>query len=106
MGFGTDFKTNVYLNRQIFRNKQEVEEAIKEKEKQIQSNTELLLMIAMANPKDLVTEDEDVLYSARNRVTDHINEIISTQRELTLLYLYIDAIEDGTAKFDNYESKN
>lgn len=104
MGWGTDFKTNVYLNRQIFKNKQEVEDAIKEKEEQIQTDTELLLMIAMANPKDLVEEDEDVLYSTRNRATDHLNNIVLTQRELTLLCLYIDAIEDGTAKFTDDET--
>lgn len=104
MSWGTDFKTNVFLSRQIFRTKVEVEEAIKEKEGQIRTDTELLMMIAMANPKDLATEDEDVLYSMRNRVSDHINDIISTQRELTLLYLYLDAIEDGTAKLTENEN--
>lgn len=101
MSYGTDFKADVYLNRQIFKNRNEVDEAIKEKEEQVQTDRELLLMIAMANPKDLAEEGEDVLYATRNRVNDLIDDIISEQRELILLYLYLEAIDEGTANFDD-----
>ena len=101
MGWGTEFLVNAYLNRQIFKNRNEVDEAVKEKEEQVQTDRELLLMIAMANPKDLAEEGEDVLYVTRNRVNDLIDDIVSEQRELTLLYLYLEAIDEGTAKFDD-----
>jgi len=106
MGWGTEFSVNAYLSRQIFKNKEEVEDAIKEKEGQVQTDRELLLMMTMANPKDLVEEGEDVLYVTRNRVNDTIDDIISEQRELTLLYLYLEAIDEGTAKIGDNEDES
>ena len=100
MSYGTDFKAKVFLNREIYHNKQEIEQVIKEREKAIQTNRELLLMMSVANPKDLVTDDEDVLYATRNRVNDIIDDILDEQYRLTLDQLYLEAIEDGTAKFE------
>lgn len=101
MGWGTDFTAKVFLNKETFCNKQEVEDSIDEREANIQNNREIILMIAMANPKDLVTDEEDVLYATRNRVNDIVEDILEEQYKLTLERLYLDAIEDGTAKFEN-----
>ena len=103
MGWGTDFKTNVYLSRQIFKTEGELDYAIKEAEEAIQTNRELLLMMSMANPKDLIEEDEDALYATRNRVNDLINDLLEQCDKLTLLQLYFSAIQDGTAKFTDNE---
>ena len=79
-------------------------EEIKEAEEAIQTNRELLLMMSMANPKDLIEEDEDALYATRNRVNDLINDLLEQCDKLTLLRLYFSAIEDGTAKFTDNET--
>ena len=103
MGWGTDFTAKVFLNKETFCNKQEVEDSIDEREANIQNNREIILMIAMANPKDLVTDEEDVLYATRNRVNDIVEDILEEQYKITLERLYLDAIEDGTAKFSDNE---
>lgn len=101
MGWGTDFKASVFLNREVYSSKHQLEDAIAERESNIQNNREILLMIAMANPKDLVAEDEDVVYANRNRVNDIVEDILEEQYKITLERLYLDAIEDGTAKFED-----
>ena len=105
MGWGTNFLANICLNRQIFRHIGEIQSAIEEAEEGIQTNRELLLMLSMANPKDIITEDEDALYATRNRVNDLIDDILEQTDKLSLLRLYLSAIEDGTAKFEE-DGKN
>lgn len=105
MGFGTDFTAKAFLNRQIFHSIEDVNYAISEVEQTIQTNRELLLMLAMSNAKDICTEEEDVLYATRNRVNDLIDDLTQQEHNLALLTLYKDAIEDGTAKFEE-DGKN
>ena len=84
-------------------NKQDVLDKISEREANIASYREALLMIAMANPKDLAEPDEDVIYATRNRVNDLLDEILSDKYSLVLLQLYLEALNDGTAKFGTDE---
>lgn len=90
---------DAYLNRIICMNKQDVLDKISEREANITSYRETLLMIAMANPKDLAEPDEDVIYATKDRVNDLIDEILSDKDSLVLLQLYLEALNDGTAKF-------
>ena len=57
MGWGTDFKTDIYLNRMIFNSKGELEDKIEELEKGITTCKEKLLMFASSTPKDIIPDD-------------------------------------------------
>ena len=49
MGWGTDFKTDIYLNRQVFVSKLEVDDKISELNQKIEDDKSLLKMYASSN---------------------------------------------------------
>lgn len=100
MSYGTEFSADIFLSRRIFYNQRELSEAIADVEEELRAYREILLMVAMSNPKDLVEADEDVLYATRNRVNDIIDNIMDKQGELTLLNIYQECINEGKVKFE------
>ena len=104
MGWGTDFKADIYLNKQLYYTMSELEEAIQEREEDIQRAREMLLMMAVARPNDLATEDQEPLYAIRNMVNDHLEMIEDSIRDLLNLKAYKQAIEEGKAKLSKRET--
>lgn len=62
MGYGTAFTTEIYLNRQIFQNRHELDERIKEIEGYIESAKQELTALAVSTPKDVIAEKDESGY--------------------------------------------
>lgn len=91
MGWGTDFKAEVFLNRLVFANKYEVEEAIKEKSNDIIQNEVLLLGYAMATPKDIFPNSDDVAFDVKIAVSDVLENLAELHVDRYKLSLYLEA---------------
>jgi len=59
MGYGTLFTTDIYLNRQIFESRYELDEKVKELEKFIEMSKQELLALAVSTPRDVIAEKDE-----------------------------------------------
>ena len=100
MAWGIDFKANVYLSRMTFTSIYQVEDKIKELEDEINTAREILSMLAIASPNTIIEQDEDPIYSIKNRVEDQVNIIIEAQYTLVLVSLYYDELKEGRITLD------
>lgn len=76
MGYGTSFTTEIYLNRQIFNSKDELDEKIKEVEEYIESAKSELTAYAVATPRDIIAEKDESGY-----IQNPIDEVLRKTRE-------------------------
>jgi len=97
MGWGTEFTTDVYLNRLIFTSKEEVKDKIHELQKEIAHEESLLISYACASPKDIAGEewkDSPIIH-----VNFLMDELLENYRELLYrkfqLDLYLSYLEDN-----------
>ena len=77
MGYGTSFTTEIYLNRQIFQNRYELDERIKEIEGYIESAKQELTALAVSTPKDVIAEIDESGY-----IQNPIDEVLRKTREI------------------------
>jgi len=77
MGWGTTFKAEIYLNRQIFQNRYELDEKIKEIEGFIESSKRELTALAVSTPKDVMAEKDSDGY-----VENPIDQILRRTAEI------------------------
>lgn len=95
MGWGIGFTAYIYLNKQSYSNKQEVEDRIEELNEDIQRNKEHLFLL-VGGGVSLVSEefkDDKVIY-LHTQVTDILNEMEDCIVQRKLLYLYLDYLEN------------
>ena len=101
MGYGTLFTTEIYLNRQIFQNRYELDERIKEIEGYIESAKQELTALAVSTPKDVIAEKDEEGY-----VQNPIDEVLrktkgifewmeDNYRDLNRLYQYQQYLEEN-----------
>ena len=95
MGWGTAFKTEIYLSKQIFTRKWEVEEKIEENKKWISDNISKLKMFSAANPRDIIDPEwkEEPINWLSNQIDDimeSINEYLFENYRLGMYLEYID----------------
>ena len=76
MGCGTSFTADIYLNRQIFESRYELDEKVKELEKFIEMAKQELLALAVATPKDVIAEKD-----ADGYPQNPIEEVLRKTRE-------------------------
>lgn len=100
MACGIDFKADVYLSRITFTSIYQVEDKIKELEDEINTAREILSMLAIASPNTIIEQDEDPIYSIKNRVEDQVNTIIEAQYTIVLVNLYYDELKEGRITLD------
>jgi hypothetical protein len=77
MGYGTIFKTEIYLNRQIFQSRWELDERVKEVEGYIESAKQELTALAVSTPKDVIAEKDESGYPQ-----NPIDEVLRKTREI------------------------
>ena len=96
MGWGTDFKADIFLNRIIINNDSELDDLIREAEYDLNEIKTRLNMYVASNPKD-ITPDEWKEESLRFLHTN-VNELIDELQEKTVLQynlgLYKQYLED------------
>ena len=76
MGYGTSFTADIYLNRQIFESRWELDEKVKELEKFIEQGKQELLALAVSTPKDVIAEKD-----ADGYPQNPIEEVLRKTRE-------------------------
>lgn len=108
MGWGTDFTTDVYLSRLVFTNKYQVEDKIKEKEKEIADIKQKLSMFITATPNTIVPTDwnEDPIDWLNMKFNELFEELEELNFSLFRLDLYNQYLEDNnitTIKKENTE---
>lgn len=96
MGWGTDFNTNIFLNRIVINNDYELDDLIRETEYDIDEIKTRLNMYVASNPKDITPDEwkEESLRFLHTNVTELIDEL---QEKTVLQYnlgLYKQYLED------------
>lgn len=96
MGWGTSFKADIYLSRQIFSSKLDLEFKIEENKKWISNNISKLKMFAAANPRDIVDPEwkEEPINWLNNQINDIIESIEESSFENYRLEMYLDYINE------------
>ena len=102
MSWGTDFTTNIYLSRQVFRTEGEIEEEIISKRESLQKSKELVLMYAIGNWSEIKDKEDDI-YTLQFMIDELVQDISTTSTEIYKLELYLDAVKEGKAKLTTNE---
>jgi hypothetical protein len=76
MGYGTAFTTEIYLNRQTFQNRYELDEKVKDIEGYIEYAKQQLTALAVSTPKDVIAEKDEMGYPQ-----NPIDEVLRKTRE-------------------------
>ena len=102
MSWGTDFTTNIYLSRQVFRTEGEIEGEIISKRESLQKSKELVLMYAIGNWSEIKDKEDDI-YTLQFMIDELVQDISTTSTEIYKLELYLDAVKEGKAKLTTNE---
>ena len=101
MGYGTIFTADIYLNKQIFSSKYELEDKIKELEGYIESAKRELTAFAVSTPKDVIAEKDELGY-IQNPIDEVLRKTKETfewmednYRELNKLYQFQEYLEEN-----------
>jgi Na+/phosphate symporter len=101
MGWGTSFKAEIYLSRQVFNSKLELDERIKELEGYIESAKRELTAYAVATPRDIIAEKDESGYT-QNPIDELLRKVHETfewmednYRDLNKLYQYQEYLEEN-----------
>jgi uncharacterized protein YlzI (FlbEa/FlbD family) len=102
MGWGTTFKADIYLNRQSYQNKLQVEAAIDEQEEEIENCTKQLLMYAMAVPSDIIPPDwkEDAVMFVKEKVSEVIENMMEAKQSLVDPNHYLETFDENKGEVD------
>lgn len=95
MGWGIDFTANIYLNKQSYSNKHDVEDKIEDLNEDIQRAKEHLFLL-VGGGTSLVSEEfkDDKTIYLHSQVTEILNEMEDCIVQRKLLYLYLDYLEN------------
>lgn len=101
MGYGTAFTTEIYLNRQAFRSRYELDEKVKELEGYIESAKRELTAFAVATPRDVMAEKnedgyvENPIDQILTRTRETFDWMEDNYRELNRLYLFQEFLDEN-----------
>lgn len=101
MGYGTAFTTEIYLNRQIFQNRYELDEKVKEIEGFIESSKRELTALAVSTPKDVMAEKdsdgyvENPIDQILRRTAEIFEWMEDNYRDLNRLYQYQQYLDEN-----------
>lgn len=112
MGYGTAFTTEIYLSRQLFENRYQLDERVKELEGYIESSKKELTALAMSTPKDIISEKDESGYPQNPfdevlRRTSEIFEFMEENyRDLNKLYQYQNYLDENpNVDIDQFKDK-
>lgn len=101
MGYGTSFTTDIYLNRQIFESRWELDEKVKELEDYIQSAKGELIALAVSTPRDVIAEKDESGYPQNPidevliKTKETIQWMEDNYRELNKLYQFQQYLDEN-----------
>ena len=101
MGWGIEFKTDVYLNRMQFGSMQEVEEKIEENKLGIEDAKQRIKMFVSATPNSIIPKDweEEPINWLVNSVNGWFELIEDYTRENVLLNQYVEHLEKNPMNY-------
>lgn len=96
MGYGTDFTCEIFLNRMVFQNKSQIENAIDECKTNIETDTQQLMMLVSATPRYIVPDEwnEEPVRWLANQATELINAIADNMLTLSDLNRYLEVYDE------------
>ena len=107
MGWGTTFRSEVYLNRAVFRARGELDSAIEDLEKNIEDTRQELVMYAASSPKDILSKKvlsesdnieewtpQDIIGCLQSFIDETLTFMLEDSRNLQLLYLFRAHLEE------------
>jgi hypothetical protein len=103
MGWGTSFTSDVYLSRESFSSRYELDSKVKQIEGWINNYKQELIAYAVATPKDVmapVNEDNipehpfDMILRRVNEIFDTLNDLYNELNKLYQLQEYLDDNKD------------
>jgi predicted DNA-binding protein YlxM (UPF0122 family) len=95
MGYGIDFTANIYLSRQSYSSKGEVEDRIREIDKDLNNCEALLHMYAVASPRDVSPPEDEPIFYLKNRVNETLEEYQDLLSDRYGLEFYLEYLNDG-----------
>lgn len=101
MGYGTTFTTEIYLNRQIFNSRYELDERVKNLESYIESAKRELTAFAVGTPKDIMVEKnedgeiENPIDQILRRTSETFEWMEDNYRELYKLYQFQEYLDEN-----------
>lgn len=101
MGYGTSFTADIYLNRQIFERRYELDEKVKELEDYIQSAKGELIALAVSTPRDVIAEKDESGYPQNpidevlRKTKETIQWMEDNYRELNKLYQFQQYLDEN-----------
>jgi len=110
MGYGTAFTTEIYLNRQLFNSRYELDEAVKELEGYIESSKRELTALAVGTPKDIMAEKDsdgyvenpiDQILRKTSEIFEFMEENYSNLNKLYQYQQYLD--ENPNVDMENFK---
>lgn len=109
MSWGTEFKTDIYLSRQSYSSKYEVEEEMEKIENSIKDVENRIKMYVSSNPKDIIPDDwnEEPISWLNNNITEEFelySECLIDRYKLNLYLKYLN--ENETKVDDKIDTKN
>lgn len=101
MGYGTEFTTDIYINRMVFNSRYELDDKIKELENYIELSKRELLAFAVSTPKDVITEKnedgeiENPIDQILRRTSEAFEWMEDNYRELNKLYQFQEYLNEN-----------
>ena len=94
MGWGTTFEAEVYLSRQVFSNRSEVEFRLEEIEDSMNWCKQNIAMLVAVTPKDYSNE-ENPLFEMKTELNESLEYLEDLVVERTRLGLYLEYLEEN-----------
>ena len=97
MGWGIEFKTNIFLNKMSIQNIFDLYDIIKEKESELEAMKTAIYMYASSDPKLLISDEwkDDPIIFIQLKIKEILTEIEELITVLTNLYHYKEYLEDN-----------
>lgn len=96
MGWGIDFKADIFLNRISIENMYQLEDIIEEKKKELLMCKEQIMMFTSSTPKDIIPEEwkEEPIRFLQNEVDSILEDYNENMNLLRDLYYYKEYLEN------------
>lgn len=97
MGWGIDFKADIFLNKMSIQNIFDLNDIIEEKESELEAMKIAIYMYASSDPKLLISDEwkDDPIVFIQLKVKEILNEIEELITILKNLYHYKEYLEDN-----------
>ena len=104
MGWGTQFKADIYINKQVFKSTYELDDKIEELSSTLNMYKALLKQYASATPRDIVPKEweGEPIEWLNNKVDEIVDSFEELQYDLYRLRLFKDHLEETNTPIEEF----